>query len=331
MTKKVKELKQTAYSVYVDILFKLSVKEWDLDDTKSFPNIEEAHKQFLTVLNKTKEVSLRFFWVAEHLKYKLFDADLNLPRYMKKGDPSDQFVLNSNGMEVKTASRGSLRDTAKRYFGEFCKHIEFTNALDIAYKSEMYSTILERTIVVDRNIASETEVIQLDKQLDAGTTTHVTDTGVMAKQSETCAGEICAADVTEEKKLKLKKDLLVLLSEPKTQTAECCARVEVPYEKAKQVTRDGGTINLYVFVCFSHLYTYVEDLYKAILKVKDDDDREMLVESILQLYVKGLLVKVGYFTEILKNVSTKKQKTNHLICSNSFIISLNFALVILTH
>ena len=65
-----------------------------------------------------------------------------------------------------------------------------------------------------------------------------------------------------------------------------------------------GEIIIYIFSCCDHVKHHLEEHYRLLLKLEDSEVRQDLINSCNKIFEDGILMKIGYYAEEFKNVST---------------------------
>ena len=300
--KPMKQLVKSQYEVYAEILVKIVLSNFSSDEI-TFQNSDEAAAYFEQLKTNAQLIKFRFIWVAEHLKRKIVDEQIS--NYFAGGHVSDIFNLKVESGN-STSTRESLRDTALKNFKAFLRRSEFLAAFQLALPAaDQIATMLASKIFVP--------CIPKDS-IEAG----VAESGVVGGDAgdgsdHSVENILIATDVTESNINALdtakKSDMEKILSLINSPSVPDVARLKVPYSFCTlKPTSDRGAIYLYVFSCFEVLDRHLIGLLDKVMKIKDLDDREMVLIPTLSLFEKCLMFKLGYFTESVSKVFCMKLK-----------------------
>jgi hypothetical protein len=297
---KVNHLKMNC-DAYANILVKLM--ELRVDDQEL--DIENSDEYLLQLTTSAMDVNFRFIWISEYVKRKLLNpADFNI-YFQSQKSPNQMFITREN----KQVMRRSIRDNALSAYKRFCETSMFQESRVTAVEnssvitSKLFDKKQHSKALASTNIAAEALAsTHIDDQLPISVNV-VENLSLSPEAANQFAKETTDTFNQVEKSI---ENVLKLLDKSSSDVNGDINFELPPMQQSNSSShiRDGrGDINVYLFSCVEFLDPYLEELYQISQTLPPCIQKDQIFAVLNKISEYCLAIKIGYFTEALKNVS----------------------------
>ena len=303
--------------IFSEILVKVVENALAVALSEDVLNKEDFKICFDEVEKREKTFSFKLIYVTEHIKGRLFN-EKDLDMYFTAG-PDYYFTVKKNGDSTNNqckSKKSSLRDGAVKSYVKFMdNNAEFTKQYrERIQTSSIVINIIKTKVSVDApdkagataaptiNKALENEMKQV--RCDTNTKSIVPcETETKSISLEPSGVNVSSDAVYLNAEMAKVKNVLDCLG---TAAKVATVSMDIPMVHAESNTSEfvDGEINLYIYSYLEHIFSYLKPMYEKVKNLKDADERADLLKSFHELFRRGLLLKLGVFSEAEAKVSS---------------------------